>query len=329
MPTNPPSSAPTSRSDGPLTLVTLGEAAVVTTDGDGLHRTLIGAGKSLALITYLRLTPGHSATRDTLIGLLWSDLSEERARHALRQTVWQLRQLLGDAALSGKDELVLELPLGADRDDLLAAVERRDLDAAVAIYRGPFLPGFAAPGGVAFEHWADLERDRLRGIFLRCSEALVKRKLAASEFREAQKIARKARDLSDRSELGWRLFLESLTGGRDFLSAAIEADALETWADAEGITLEPATHAAVRAARQVEGPEPAGGPSGFVAELIGREREFSAIVERWEAAKRAPAQRVRIEAAAGLGKTRLLQDLAARLTAGGNRVVFVRANMGE
>jgi len=306
-------------------LRTLGGAALLDA---ATGATLLGPGKPLALVAYLALNPGHAATREFLTDLLWADLEADSARHALRQALWQLRHVLGEASFAGRDELRLALPIASDRDGFLSALEQGEYDLAVERYTGSFLPDLAVPGGVEFEHWADLERDRLRAMFLRACEMATRRKLAASQFRDAQRIARRARDADPGNELGWRLLLESLAAGQDFITATLEADALEARAVAEQRELEPATRAMVRIARQVSEAAPRREPA-LVADLIGREREYAIILDAWERAQRGPATHVHLSAPAGLGKTRLLHDVHARLAAAGKRVVSVRAHPGE
>ena len=48
-------------------------------------------------------------------------------------------------------------------------------------------------------------------------------------------------------------------------------------------------------------------------ELIGREEEFATILRGWEAARAGAPQYVRVVGAAGIGKTRLVTDVVARL----------------
>src|SRR6187401_3250180 len=127
---------------------------------------LLAPGKPLALLIYLCLTPGRRISRDFLLNLLWVDLEPDRARRALRQALFHLRRVLGEDALPGTEELTLVASVEVDRDVFLAAIEGGAIEPALDLYGGDFLPAFGVPGGVAFEHWADLERDRLRGAFL-------------------------------------------------------------------------------------------------------------------------------------------------------------------
>lgn len=123
-------------------------------------------------------------------------------------------------------------------------------------YRGPFRPSFGVPGGVAFEQWADLERDRLQGGFKRGSELLVRRLLNQSRFTDARQWARRVRELTPDHEATGRLVLETFIASRDFVSASMEANALVQWAKTEGLVMESATrrNRAGTSRRHISGP---------------------------------------------------------------------------
>lgn len=286
-------------------------------------------GKPLALLTYLALTPRHRAGREHLIDLLWSESEPTRARQALRQTVWNLRQVIGaDALSSDGDELCLTGAIGSDCHVFLRHVERGEIEQAVAAYGGPFLPDFAAPGGAAFEQWADVERNRLHAAYVRVLEALVRRELSAGRVRDADALARRLRDTDPERESAWRLLLEVLLSAGDRSGAALAADALEVRLRADGRDPEQATRTLIARTRSEDGtPSPDLGP--LHPDLVGREQEFAALLSAWRAARKKPGRHVHITSPAGLGKTRLLRDLAVRLSAVGGRVCAVRANAGE
>src|SRR6476646_5789243 len=67
--------------------------------------------KPLLLLATLALAAARerSLGRDTLLGYFWPELSELRARGALRQTLFQLRQALGEDTLSAAREQQLAL----------------------------------------------------------------------------------------------------------------------------------------------------------------------------------------------------------------------------
>ena len=312
-----------------LTLVTLGTTALRAE----ANVTLFDLGKPLALIAYLSCAPDRAAAREHLIDLLWGDVGPDAAKHALRQTLWYIRKRLGDRPLIvGGDMLRIVAPIDFDRDRFLAAVADNSVENVVQLYTGDFFPGFAAPGGVEFERWADIERQRLRGFFWRAAETVVRRWMSTGRLRDAQALARRVRDSDPLREGGWRLLFETLIAGGDTVGGSVGADAFERLAEAGGNDAEPATRSVPRAVRQTpEIPvqqEKSGERLSLFAELVGREREFSQLLDRWETARAGTATHVHVLAPAGLGKTRLLTDVHARLRATRVRTLFVRASLG-
>src|SRR4051812_12743262 len=69
--------------------------------------------KVVATLAYLAIpSVGRFVRRDSLVGLLWPELDQARARKALRQVVWTVRGALGDDVLLGRGDE--ELALSAD-----------------------------------------------------------------------------------------------------------------------------------------------------------------------------------------------------------------------
>ncbi len=316
----------TTPADASLTLTTLGGAKLALSGG----RELRGAGKPLALLVYLASSPRRTATREHLLDLLWSDLPAEKGRHALRQIIWYLRQALGDDAIQSRgSEIALELPLHFDREEFLRAIAEGDADRAITLYGGDFLTGFAAPGGADFEHWADLEREQLRTVFLRTGESLARQWLRDGRMRDAQALARRLRDTAPRHEAAWRLLLETLVAGGDTLALTLETAALEQSWRSEDRELEPTTRALLgRIAGAIPEPD-AGPPTGLLPELVGREPEFAALLAAWEQARRGRTIHLHLSGAAGLGKSRLLTDAQRRLRGLGAPVVALRATPAQ
>lgn len=318
--------------DAGVTLMTLGGFALHRSQRDAGDWQVFGPGKPLALIAYLAAGPGRTADRDQLVDLLWSDLDPDAGRHALRQAIWHVRHRLGEDAIAVERNgpVRLMLPISTDCDAFAAAIRDQKFEDAVKMYRGDFLPGFAVPGGGEFEYWVDVERSRLRLMFLRAAEMLVRRWLSQARFRDAERLARQVRDTDPARDAGWRLLLEALLSSGDRVAASAEAEALERRLVAADREPEPATRKLIRLARDLPEFESVPKNAGvLLADLIGREREFSTVVTAWEAVRRGRGQHVHLRAAPGLGKTRLLTDLHARLRAAGARVIGIRANPGE
>lgn len=316
--------------DARLTLQTLGGWALAFDHAAPAAAPVFGPSKPLALIVYLALSPNRCAGREHLMDLLWADLDPDAAAHALRQTIWFVRQRLGPDALHSSSGVVsLGLAMTVDRDAFIAAVECQDRETAIGLYRGDFLPAFAAPGGAEFERWADMERFRLRSLFVRTAESQARGFLGTGHFKEALSLARRVRDTDLESEAGARLLLEALIAGRDMLSAATEADQLERRLSNEDREPEPATRALLRLARQLPDEATPNAPATLIAELVGRETEFGAVVAAWEAVRNGASRHIHLTSPAGLGKSRLLSDVHTRLRAGGARTLLLRATPGE
>ena len=88
-------------------------------------RTLANCSrKSRALIAYLALKECHEATRDALVGLLWSESSHGRGRASLRQAVYEVQTELQAASGSAleADKEVVRLPSDGMVVDVLEAI---------------------------------------------------------------------------------------------------------------------------------------------------------------------------------------------------------------
>ena len=148
-----------------------------------------------------------SSGATSFFALFWPDLSESRARNALRQAVHQLRRTLGaDVVLSrGTDTLAVdESRLWCDARAFEAALARGALEEALALYDGDLLPGFAVEGAVEFDRWLEDTRMLLRRRAARAAWALADRRERAGDAAGAIESARLAASLGMDDEAGLR-----------------------------------------------------------------------------------------------------------------------------
>lgn len=180
----------------------------------------LGPGKPLAVICYLSLRGG--ARRDELVGLLWGDIDEKRARNAFRQTLHRLRNAVpGLIGQEPADRIQLELGLMTDVASFEQAIRDRQWHEAVELYRGDFLEGFDV-GEPAFAHWADDVRNRLRAQW---HGALLAVARTALDEGDVDMALRRARELlaSDAAQFD-ALMIEAQAlalGGRSTEAAAL------------------------------------------------------------------------------------------------------------
>lgn len=98
---------------------------------------LIGR-KARAVLGCLVLNPNLRETRERLVGLLWSDSDEDRARTTLRQTLREIRQAFSEAGFAGlqANRLTIELDPASVEVDLAAVVEEAEAHRAHPLLLG-------------------------------------------------------------------------------------------------------------------------------------------------------------------------------------------------
>jgi DNA-binding SARP family transcriptional activator len=76
--------------------------------------------KAKAVLGYLLLSESGEESRERLVGLLWSESEEEKARASLRQVLHELREVLEGAGFAGfrADKLTLALPPAVTETDV-------------------------------------------------------------------------------------------------------------------------------------------------------------------------------------------------------------------
>src|SRR6185436_3791239 len=119
--------------------------------------------RRLVLLAALSTAGQKGMTRDAVVGLLWPEVDEARARAALSQALYALKRDTGeDELVLGHDVLTLNGDiLRSDVSEFEHAIAREDVEAAANLYSGPFLAGVFVSEGADIEHWLDGVRRRL------------------------------------------------------------------------------------------------------------------------------------------------------------------------
>ncbi|HJQ20919.1 MAG TPA: BTAD domain-containing putative transcriptional regulator [Gemmatimonadaceae bacterium] len=212
-----------------LRLTTLGRLTLL--DGDGGRRTsVLTHSKQTALLLYLAAQERDRAyRRDILFGLLWPELSQERARVALNKAVFHLRRELGDATVVREDDGALRLGpdlLACDAADFAEACHRGDLTRALELYEGDFVPGFYVADAAEFMQWLDERRTQLRRMACDVSLALATRSCADDPV-VALRYARRGRSIDPLDERLVRAALTALDACGERASALKEYQEFE------------------------------------------------------------------------------------------------------
>lgn len=119
--------------------------------------------RRLALLALVAEAGEKGISRDRVVGMLWAESDEERARHSLNQTIYAFRRDLGaDLVVGTRDLRVDPASLNSDISEFRSALGRGDLNFADELYQGPFLDGVYLDGaGEEFETWVERTRPRL------------------------------------------------------------------------------------------------------------------------------------------------------------------------
>lgn len=147
----------------------------VSRDGRAVSGAL-AQPRRLAVLALLARAGPAGMPRDKIVATLWPDLTDERARHTLAQTLYAIRRETGnDDIIEGIRELRLNTDiLSVDVADFQAALATHELQRAADVYAGPLLDGFHIPGADEFERWVDRERAALDRTYTNLLEQLAR-----------------------------------------------------------------------------------------------------------------------------------------------------------
>jgi DNA-binding SARP family transcriptional activator/predicted ATPase len=309
--------------------------------------------KTQALLAFLALPPGRSHARAKLASLLWGGMREPQARNGLRQALFTLRKALGaePPALLTDGESVALAPTAVEVDvaeferyvaeDTPAALER-----AGDLYRGELLEGLALQEA-PFEEWLFAERERLRELALGALARLFRHQRTAGASQAALQTALRLLALDPLQEPVHRAVM------RLYLLLGRRASALRQYQICLGVLqreldLEPetttkqlyqeilrqrpspaATDLEPSAAAPVVPPEARTVPLSRELPLVGRVTEIQQVREILGRTWEGQGSVVALIGEAGVGKTRLLAELAAEAGGRGGRVLVGRCYEAE
>jgi DNA-binding SARP family transcriptional activator len=309
--------------------------------------------KAQALLAYLAIPLGRAHPRDKLAALLWGGIREESARASLRQALFAIRKALGEAKpspLTLEGETLALNRSGVDVDvatfeGWVAEGTPEALEKATTLYQGDLLAGFAVDQP-PFEEWLVTERERLHEL---ASEGLAKllahqRKARAGEA--AVQTALKLLSLDPLQEPVHRTLMRLYAEmGRRGAALRQYQHCVGVLQRELGVEPEPETKelfqeilrqrpsrpetVPTRAPARAGEPSPRRVVSALEAPLIGRaaemERLASLLKEVWDGNGRLAA----VIGEAGIGKTRVVAELATRAEQEGGRVLLGRSYESE
>ena len=307
----------------------LGEQAITGAENGARARS----SRAIALIAFLAAHAGSPQPRQRIAGLFWPDSTGGQALTNLRRELHQLRQLLDDEPslvvtstdLCWRDTGTCQVDLRVfdiERGAALAAAAVGDDDGvlvhagqAIAEYRGDLLPG-------VYDDWVLEIRSEVERQCVGLCELLAKTRARRGDLPGAVEVARRRIQLQPLEEVGYRtlMLLQADLGDRAGAVSTYHhcASVLEREI---GVVPDPATQRAFQrlmargdsSGEKLPAAEAAVVRTGPVAaQLVGRSRELGRLQHLWRAAAAGSRGLVLIRGGAGVGKTRLVTEVAER-----------------
>ncbi len=327
---------------------------------DGQPLTRFKSNKVRALLAYLAVESARPHHRDRLAAMLWPDRTGRDALSNLRYTLASLRRTLGEAGAITPFLLVdhdtvqfntAEVRLDvADLERQVVSVlrrpaavttaqstrrtspdvERRELHAAVDLYRGHFLDGFSAGDAAPFEEWVVVRREHIAQQVMAALGWLAADAEQRGAFGEAQSYARQQVGFEPWNEDAQRALMRALALDGQRIAALHQFQAYcRILHDELGVAPSDETVALSEAIRagDLDASErrvvPGGGADGaeptssartvsLVSPVVARERELGQLEEHLLQALAGAGRVIFVSGEAGSGKSVLLGEFVRR-----------------
>jgi DNA-binding SARP family transcriptional activator/tetratricopeptide (TPR) repeat protein len=329
--------------EGPLTLLEVslfGEQYV-----EGLTATnLARSSRSIALLGFLAVHSNAPQPRQRLAAVFWPDSTEQQARTNLRRELHHLRVLLGDdpslvvepATLMWRDWPTCRVDVCVFRHErqlalqALAAGDHQAMlehgAAAVEEYQGDLLPGM-------YDDWVLTEREQLLRQCVELCDHLVTGWRSAGDLKTAAEYSRIRVQLEPREEVGYRALMELQADAGDRAGAISTFHKCAEILDHE-LQVKPSQATELLVERLLSSDAPGMAHARNArrdrarvvqrARLVGRNRELDQVLEFWNGVVEGSPRLLVVTGDAGVGKSRLISELAHKARTDGAVVATTR-----
>jgi len=272
-----------------------------------------------ALLLFLSSSRGQTIARSDLLDLLWPESTSTRARHRLRQALYQLKKL--GAPLDRADSVIAVREAEVECDYVTYSRNRQAVvRSAYEATRLDFLPHYAPTFSPRFARWVETERDRVRGTLRGCLLAAIAEARTRGDHTEIVALARACLHLDPLGGEATFALAESLavSGSRGEALGLIDQYRIERRTDEE------VARAALALRRRILDLSQRTGASAFWdAPLTGRGAILGELTS-WIASQARDARILALSGEPGIGKTRLLNEGVRIATLKGIRCVEYR-----
>jgi len=276
-----------------------------------------------SLIAYLALRAPRSIQRSEVAFNLWADSKEAQALTNLRKALHQIRNILQNGDLIRTDSQTLQLSLSQDdkidvreftvqlgiaeqaRVSSDMGAEQTALETVTRLYKGDLLPGF-------YDEWLLSEREHLHHLFIQSTDRLIVLLEARRHYKDAIRHALRLLQTDNLREATYRTLIR-LHALNDDRAAALNM--YHTCARLLSRELNVDPDASTRQLyeqllkndtslyREKVTRVPVSHP------LVGREEEWKILLSEWKVAAGGELRMTLLSGEAGIGKTRLVEEL--------------------
>lgn len=268
----------------------------------------LDSSRAESVLAFMLLHRKAPQQRRHLAFTLWPDSPEPQALTNLRHVLHNLRRGLpeverfidvGPRALQWR----ADVPLWLDVAAFERAVGSGELEQALELYTGDLLEG-------NYDEWLLEERERLGQLHLDALERLAKALERQGRLVDATRYAERLLRQDSLREETYRLLMRLHDGAGNRARALRTYHACATILVRElGVEPSAATHEAYEALLGVAPEEEAPPAAPTAAPLIGRQTERARLAELWRTAESGRAQLALVTGEAGIGKSRLVDEL--------------------
>jgi DNA-binding SARP family transcriptional activator len=302
---------------------TLGTAEVLA----GEHRITPDSAMLFALALYLSVSAGQRVQRSRLLDLFWPDASDGCRRHALRQLLYRLRRCGFPLSLDGEELLVAEEVVESDLRRVLASrwpdeASQEDVQAAASV-----LPGYDPPMPEFYRAWLDELRSRVNSQYRRALLRQIGTARRDGRWHDVNEWARRCLEVDPLNEEATLAHAEAIAmSGSKAQALQIIDQYLNDLGDRHRVIGLPAK--VLRRRVSENAPERARGEPENVP-LIGREREVAQLIDTLTGTLAGRGAALFIVGAAGIGKSRLAQELLTIATMRGWRTLSTQLQASD
>ena len=302
------------------------------------------SSRSVALIGFLAVHADAPQPRQLLAATFWPDSTERQARTNLRRELHHLRVLLGDdPSLVVAPATLMWREWPTCRVDVCVFQRERQLalqalatgeqyamlehaSAAIEEYRGDLLPGM-------YDDWVLAEREQLSRQCVELCDQVIAGWRDVGDLETAVEYGRIRVRLAPLEEVGYRTLMELQADAGDRAGAISTFHKCAEMLDHE-LQVKPsqATETLVERLLSFDDPDVSGARSPRHARarlvrrarLVGRTGEFDQILESWNSAVEGRSRLLVVTGDAGVGKSRLISELAHKARTDGAVVATTR-----